>query len=431
MGALVGMFLKTQKGVDAVTSTLEPLKVLFQTLIGVMQNAGEKLFEMFNNPKQTIIDIGNLIKQNIINRLEGLAEIWDIISSGSLDGLGEALTKTATGVEDLGGKLKGFADGVKETADEALARGKRINDLNIEAEKQAIALVDLETKNLAIIKEAELITKDKTKTDAERQTALDNALKASLELESVEQNILDLKIEKMELEFESNATTRDEELELANLRKDKANATIKQQGVEMKFIGVKAQLSASSANQAKKIATDKLNSTIQNLDVELEMFKETNREKLASDGELNSAFVQTKIETLKFINDKELEALQLKFDNGLLKENEFNLAKLQTENEFQETKKELLSTLADEVEAERIAKVQAERDQKQMDFEVELEENSLRRQTEHERKIEDESIQFEMDAELLSQRLADGQITEDNYNTLNALSTKKHNDKLN
>lgn len=431
LGALVGMFLKTQSGVDSLTRVFTPLKIIFESFIGVMQTVGETIFKAFNDPKQTIIDLGNLIKTNITNRIDGLVEVFKILSSGSLDGLGEALSKTATGVENLGSKMKDFANDSVDFINEAVERGNKIADLGIEAEKAEIELVRLQTKNLAIIKEAELISKDKAKTDEERQMALNNAIKASKELEKTEQNILDLKIEKLTLEQISNDTNREDQLELANLEKERADATIAQQATEMKFLGVKNQLENESAKQAEKIAKERIASTIENLNLDLELFKENNRQKLESDGELNSALVKTKIETLRFINTKELEELQFHFDNKLIKQKEFDLAKLQLENEFQAQKTELLQTLASEEEAKRIASVEAEREQKQIEFEIELEENSIKRQTEFERKLEDEAIQFEMDQEFLNQQLTDKQLTQDQFDRLSEVAQKKHNDNLN
>mgnify|MGYP003675132805 CR=1 FL=1 len=47
LGSLVAFLTSTQKGIDAVTSVTRPLSFIFQKMLGVLQNLGERLFEAF------------------------------------------------------------------------------------------------------------------------------------------------------------------------------------------------------------------------------------------------------------------------------------------------------------------------------------------------------------------------------------------------
>jgi hypothetical protein len=44
-------------------------------LMDLLADFGEKVIEVFENPKQAIEDFAKLIKENIVNRFEGLTEL--------------------------------------------------------------------------------------------------------------------------------------------------------------------------------------------------------------------------------------------------------------------------------------------------------------------------------------------------------------------
>lgn len=440
LGLMIGLFLKTQKAVDGLTRFLAPLKEIFSSIIGVLEVLGGDLLEVFSNPKQAITDLGALIKKNITNRIDGLIEIFGILGDvikevlsfnfdGAIDateGLGEALSKTGTGIENLGTKLKNFSDGAGEFISEAIDRGNKIANLGIEAEEQEIKLIGLRAKNLQIIKEQELITKDKSKTDQERNDALDIALSKSKEIETAELSILDIKIEQMKLSQEANDTSREEQKELAELEAERSQAVITNKANELRFIGVANQLQTAAAKEAVKFAKDRLTTAVDDLDLELDLFRELNRAKLEIDGELNTAIVEAKLSTLEIINQKELEALDFKLANGLIKEGEFNLAKLQLENDFQATKKEVLDALSEQQIADRNETLEEERTARAIEFELQLEENALRKATEREIKLEEEALFFEEDMAILTDRLESGEIAEDEFRRRKEIAEQKH-----
>src|SRR5690606_8343047 len=108
LGLLINYLTSTQAGIDKVTAVTRPLQAIFQRLIGVLQELGGKVFkrlqEAIENPKQAFIDLGNVIKDNIINRFEALALFGPAIAkifkgelSEGFKALGNATLQLTTG----------------------------------------------------------------------------------------------------------------------------------------------------------------------------------------------------------------------------------------------------------------------------------------------------------------------------------------------
>ena len=112
LGLLVGAFLSTQRGTDAMTRALAPLKEIFQVFIGFLQNTAfkvlDRLKEAFENPKQALSDLLDFIKQNAINRLNGVLiffEGWGNTFIGTFQTLGLRLQKILNDVPIIGSGL--------------------------------------------------------------------------------------------------------------------------------------------------------------------------------------------------------------------------------------------------------------------------------------------------------------------------------------
>ena len=95
-----------------MNKVLIPLKVIFQSLLGVLQKLGGVLVDTFSNPKEAVIELWNVIKTNLVNRITAIGGIFKalgkIISSGFTDGfkdLANATIQAGTGVEDVIGKV--------------------------------------------------------------------------------------------------------------------------------------------------------------------------------------------------------------------------------------------------------------------------------------------------------------------------------------
>lgn len=240
LGLLVSAFLSTQKGIDFVTKALQPLRVAFQTIIGFVQNTAIGIFEdlgkAISNPKQAFIDLGNVIKDNITNRITGLiklvksavgifAELPKALVTGDFDkvqqnlvGVADGVIAVGTGVEDATGKLQQAGKNFNDTLGDISDTAARLNQIYDELKLlRAIEASDLAKLNVQL-QENQLIARDQSKTLEERKTALNNVRDAIQGQFDVQEKLLKLQIEELEIRQSLNDTTDEEKIELDKLR---------------------------------------------------------------------------------------------------------------------------------------------------------------------------------------------------------------------
>lgn len=237
LGALVAAFTSTQRGQDALTRALEPLKFLFSTFIGLVQQLSfflvDKLKAAFESPKQAVIDLGNAIRQNIENRFKalisqakGLGTVLQGLFSFDLDQIKEGATQAAkatvdliTGVEGSTDKIAGYFNDIKAGTQAAIKAGREIADLEIELDKLRLGNI---TKLAQIRAEEEaLITsaRDLSKTDEEREQALVQAIKLAEQRKAIELEELQIQQALLEAKAEANDTDRNAQREIEETKK--------------------------------------------------------------------------------------------------------------------------------------------------------------------------------------------------------------------
>jgi hypothetical protein len=356
LGAMIGAFAGTRKGVDALTRAFGPLKEVFNGLIGLLQQAGEKIFDVFSNPKQAINDFVDLIKTNITNRIDGLIETFGILGNVISDvfsgefskaaetakGLQESIIKSATGVENLVGKVKKSAEDAAAFLQANIDRGNEIAELTIQQELAEIAIIELRAKNLRIIKQQELITKDQLLSDAERLVALETAGKLTRELEAAELSVLDSKIKLTELSQEANDTDRDELKALAELKAQRDANQMRTITTEIKFLGTKKQLNDNAVKRAKE-AQDL---AIKNLNEDMALFISLQGTKAKT--------LEQELLIAEQIASKKKEILDAEFKNGKITAAKLATEKQNLENESLERTAEIaVDSAAREIDAYR------------------------------------------------------------------------------
>lgn len=232
IGALAAGFLSTQRGVDAVNKVLIPLKVVMQRLWGIVQELGTALVDAFSNPQQTIKDLWQALKENIINRITGIADQfkalgkiissafsldWEGVKEGAAE-FGESTLQVMTGVDDLTGKV---AAGFKSLGAEislAADEGARLAEIKKELEELAITTALEEGKLSRIFQEQREILNDVNKSNKERLIAANKAIEASGRSKDLKLQELALLIEEQQLKMKQNDSDREAQLELAKLQ---------------------------------------------------------------------------------------------------------------------------------------------------------------------------------------------------------------------
>ena len=242
LGTLVAAFLSTQEGIDKVTKVLQPLQVGFARIIGFVQNTAISVFEGFgkaiSNPKQAFVDLGNVIKDNITNRITGLiklvksavgifAELPKALVTGefdkvkeNLEGVADGVIAVGTGVEDGVKKLKGAAQGFNDTLSDIGTDAQRLNAiydrLNELNRTQASRLAELNVQ----LQDNQLIARDQTKSLEERENALTLVNDAIEKQYQAEAELLELQIEQLEIKQKQNKTDQTELEQLDKLRSE-------------------------------------------------------------------------------------------------------------------------------------------------------------------------------------------------------------------
>jgi hypothetical protein len=268
LGALIAALATTQRGADMFSKVLRPLSVIFQRFLGFIQNTGlgifDKLKAAFENPLQAIKDLGNALKENIINRFKALGVLGKAISkifSGEFTegfkDLGNGVIQLSTGIEGAIDKIKGAAESVNEEIQESIRQGQLLDDLIKEFERKQIdTTVPLARQRLEFERLREIANKQ-TASDVKRIDALNEAEKIQRNIARTEMALLDLQIKRMKLEQSFNDTSREEELELARLEAQRLEQEAKAQKKINSLIslrtGIEKRITAEQEKQLKNI----------------------------------------------------------------------------------------------------------------------------------------------------------------------------------
>ncbi len=287
-------------------------------LITLLSDLGMKLISVFENPKQALKDFGNLIKENIVNRFEGLIELIpqlgkaiNLLFRGQFSEAGKvavnAVGKVALGVEDVTGKINAATQAVKGFIDE------NIREANIAAsiaDKRAKA--DKGERDL-LIQRAEAnrrIAELREKAADKLAVGVEERIKALIEAGKIEEGITLKEIANSKLRLQAkiaeNAlanSTKEDLLEEAQLRAtliDLETARLtKQKSITAEVTGARREaLAEQKALEAEAAEIEKVK-------------EETRTSKIAAEKELKIKVAKEELDAATILAN-ELAALELK-----------------------------------------------------------------------------------------------------------------------
>jgi hypothetical protein len=222
------VLMKNQKLMDALSTATIALEIVIMKLFEALEPVGKAMADAFENPKQSIDDLWEAIKVNLLNRLQGFVDSWsavgdvikgvfdldwDAVVKGAED-YGTALIQMSTGLDAE--QQKAFVEGVKDFAVEvanatvkAVAQADALTKLRNE-----VKLLDVEQQRqqLTSQKDAEIqrqIRDDISRTLADRIAANDELKKVLDKQIAAEQIAVDKKIELAEAELALNTKSVD------------------------------------------------------------------------------------------------------------------------------------------------------------------------------------------------------------------------------
>lgn len=279
LGSLITYLTSTQEGIDKINAVLTPMKVIFQSLLGVIQNVGKSLFEAFSKPKVLLNDLVNFIKTNLINRFKAFAVIIDGIANLDFKKITNGALQLSTGVENLTDKIQKAGEKAKATYDEALNRGKQIAKLDVEISKGKNQLILDEAKLRNEIKKGNQLAENASLSAKEREQGAIASIEASKKLLALQQALNSKEIERAQLKAKSNDTDREGQGEINELiakQNDLETAQLELITTQTTKLNSIRKESASQAkqlsDQARQRQDEAFRQSQQQLNEELELF---------------------------------------------------------------------------------------------------------------------------------------------------------------
>ena len=263
LGTLVSYFKNSEEGSRKFQIALEALNVVWGTIQSVLADVGQKLVAIFSDPQQALKDFGNLIKENLVNRFNGLLELIPnlgkaigLLFKGEFEEAGkvavDAVAKVGLGIETATDKAIEFGNSAKNAFNAFVDEVNRAVDVAtrlVDAQRALVKLNnELTIQNAKLNKELneqQRISKDTTKSLEERLNALDQIDKIQIkQAENIrtqaaaQENIIRLQIQE-EGNYEARVAL---EGQLAQATADRINAETNLQNTQLKGGQLRAQL---------------------------------------------------------------------------------------------------------------------------------------------------------------------------------------------
>jgi hypothetical protein len=425
LGALISFLKNTQGGIDAVTAVTRPLQAVLQAVGTVVTKVGKALFEAFSNPKKTLIELGEFVKQNLINRFTAFGKILEGIITLDFAKIGDGVLQAGTGVENLTGKIQDTAKATGDLISNAVKIGQEIDRLTKEIERDQLAYNRAVISTNDLIDEQKLIIKDTSKSFAERGAAAEEQIRLTEELSKKEAEIVQKKIKALELEYslkDAKELTIEEQQKLIDLEKELDDA--EDRGLEARLenarvlSGLKKEQQAEAEAQAKAEADRQqkiLDDAVAISKAQLDLF--------ISEQGIKAKSLEEGLKLAEQIAQKQIAINQKVFDAS--KKTEADRLALQTANN--EARNILLQAQADAVIAnvDRELQIFKDANKTQLDDKKFLTEELANEEINRLNRIAEE------EAEAQTQRLINGQITEAQYqDAIKAIDEKFYQDKL-
>lgn len=222
--ALTAYFRGSEEGQNRLNKIIAIGSALFEQFMNVVEAVGEAVFNAFADPKQAVIDLWNVIKTNIVNRLEGLLELFPAIGKaislafkGNFVEAGKvsanALLKITTGVDDAVGKMGEFITATENAAKAGYDFGVAIADAEAKIDKAERALVESRSKTALEVakKREEAISLE---GDAKRK-AIEEAIALETKLSDTEVKQAQTRLKLAELKRDANGDDKEALMEVS------------------------------------------------------------------------------------------------------------------------------------------------------------------------------------------------------------------------
>jgi len=260
---LIEKFTENKKVAEALEVVFAGIGAVINTLFDVVEPLGDVFMNAFSNPMETIKNLGKIIKENIINRFEGILEF--------LPAIGKAISLVFKGEFAEAGKVAADAAGkivlgVENVTDKIVAAGEAIGEF-------ATDFVD--STKTAITSSNDLVKAQQRLRDQQRDLNVEYA-QARAEIEQLKQKRDDERLS-IEERIEAAQMASDLDQEFADKREAIANREVElvQREIEMQGETVErldtlaeARIAAAEAAESSAAVQTELMTSIYGLEQE-------------------------------------------------------------------------------------------------------------------------------------------------------------------
>ncbi len=248
--ALAAAFKGSEEGQNKFAKIMTVIGAAVGNLVDLLADLGENIISVFENPKKALTDFSNLIKENIVNRFEGLLELVpklakavSLLFKGEFSAAGkvaaDAVGKVTLGVDSITDSVASATEGVKgfiKEQEKELKQAASVADMRAKADKIERKLIVDRSKLESEIANLRLKSRQEEEfSAAERKQAL-------LDAQVLEDQLLDKETEFLELRRDAQI------LENTFSRSNKENLT-----KEAEAIAAVNRQQASRANTARQV----------------------------------------------------------------------------------------------------------------------------------------------------------------------------------
>jgi hypothetical protein len=173
--ALMSYFKGSEEGQNNLNKVLNYGKAIWEALMNVVEKVGKIIFEAISKPRETIEKLGELIKENLINRFKAFGVMGNAIVkifSGDFKAgfkqLANGAIQATTGVENAIDKIKKLADdtkaffkGVAADVEANLKMANRLSALQADIDKRERNILVARAKNDTEVSELRLKATEK------------------------------------------------------------------------------------------------------------------------------------------------------------------------------------------------------------------------------------------------------------------------------
>lgn len=333
LAVLSSWFTRTEEGQNALNVASAYFKQTLDSILDVVDDVGEWLFNAFTKPKEALQDLSDFLKDQVMVRLKALGKageaIMKIFSKDYKQGfadLGNAWLEHITGIEDAGKKALKFVDENNEKAQKRAALAERENKLAIEQRNWLVERSKLEAK----INELRERSQDSSLTEKERLKA---SKEASALINQVYEKERKLAVESRDIIAETNKLSHSN----AQAKDEEAKATAKINKLDAERAAKNRELLSQQKELNNQIKTKVENANRQKVQVANRIREIEEAQKKISEKEVEAELKieQNKINAMEEGADKTLAQIQFNYQRQIAEVTKFGneLVKVQQDAE--------------------------------------------------------------------------------------------------